>query len=84
MSFETGAITTIKKAFDKQDLTAPEMHWEHGVLWVDTGSEYDMDLIADTLENDWLSSDYKTSMNCLKATETEPWDQWAVDIVPAQ
>ena len=50
---------------------------------VDTNSTEDMDLIADTLENDVLSSDYKTSMNCLKATETEPWDQWAVDIVEA-
>ena len=83
MSFESGAITTIKKAFDKQDLMAPEMHWDHGTLWVDTGSEDDMDLIADTLENGYLNSDYKTSMNLLKATDTEPWDQWAVDIVEA-
>lgn len=83
MSFETTAINSIKSAFDKEDLTAPEMHWEYGTLWVDTNSEEDMDLIADTLENDVLSSDFKTSMNCLKATETEPWDQWAVDIVEA-
>lgn len=83
MSFESTAINSIKSAFDKDNLTAPEMHWEYGTLWVDTNSEEDMDLIADTLENDVLSSDYKTSMNCLKATETEPWDQWAVDIVEA-
>ena len=83
MSFESGAIKTITEAFDKEDLTVPPMHWEYGTLWVDTNSEEDMDLIADTLENDYLSADCKTSMHCLKATETEPWDQWAVDIVEA-
>ena len=83
MSFETTAINSIKSAFDKEDLTAPEMHWEYGTLWVDTNSEEDMDLITDTLENDVLSSEFKTSKSLLKATETEPWDQWAVDIVEA-
>ena len=51
MSFESGAIKTITEAFDKEDLTVPPMHWEHGTLWVDTNSEEDMDLIAETLEN---------------------------------
>ena len=59
------------------------MHWEYGTLWVDTNSEEDMDLVATTLESDVLSSEFKVDMNCLKATETEPWDQWAVDIVEA-
>ena len=83
MGLETKSIQAINSAFNEQDLTAPSMHWEHGTLWVDTSSEEDMDLVATTLENDVLSSDYKTSMNCLSATETEPWDQWAVDIVEA-
>ena len=83
MSFETTAINSIKSAFDKENLTAPEMHWEYGTLWVDTNSELDMDLVATTLESDVLSSEFKVDMNCLKATATEPWDQWAVDIVEA-
>ena len=83
MSFETTAINSIKSAFDKENLTAPEMHWEYGTLWVDTNSEEDMDLVATTLESDVLSSEFKVDMNCLKATTTEPWDQWAVDIVEA-
>ena len=83
MSFETTAINSIKSAFDKENLTAPEMHWEYGTLWVDTNSEEDMDLVATTLESDVLSSEFKVDMNCLKATATEPWDQWAVDIVEA-
>ena len=83
MSFETTAINSIKSAFDKENLTAPEMHWEYGTLWVDTNSELDMDLVATTLESDVLSSEFKVDMNCLKATTTEPWDQWAVDIVEA-
>ena len=83
MSFETTAIKSITQAFDKENLTAPPMHWEYGTLWVDTNSEEDMDLVATTLESDVLSSEFKVDMNCLKATETEPWDQWAVDIVEA-
>ena len=83
MSFETSAIKSITQAFDKENLTAPEMHWEYGTLWVDTNSEEDMDLVATTLESDVLSSEFKVDMNCLKATTTEPWDQWAVDIVEA-
>jgi hypothetical protein len=83
MSFETYSILKVRQAFDNADKPDPDMHWSHGTLWVDTNSEEDMDLVATTLENDVLSSDYKTSMNCLKATETEPWDQWAVDIVEA-
>lgn len=83
MSFESTAINSIKSAFDKEDLTAPPMHWEYGTLWVDTNSEEDMDLVATTLESDVLSSEFKVDMNCLKATKTEPWDQWAVDIVEA-
>ena len=83
MSFETSAIKSIAQAFDKENLTAPPMHWEYGTLWVDTNSELDMDLVATTLESDVLSSEFKVDMNCLKATTTEPWDQWAVDIVEA-
>ena len=83
MAFESQAIKSITQAFDKENLTAPDMHWSHGTLWVDTNSEEDMDLVATTLESDVLSSEFKVDMNCLKATETEPWDQWAVDIVEA-
>ena len=71
MSFESGAIKTITEAFDKEDLTVPPMHWEHGTLWVDTNSEEDMDLIAETLENDYLSADCKT---CLLYTSPSPRD----------
>ena len=78
MSFESGAIKTITEAFDKEDLTVPPMHWEHGTLWVDTNSEEDMDLIADTLENDYLSADCKTSMHCLKATGDRTRDQQTI------
>jgi len=35
-------------------------------------------LIKDTLE--WYSGGYKVIVSCLKATETEPWDQYAFDI----
>lgn len=82
MSFETNTIKDITEAFANEELTAPPMHWNHGTLWVDTSSEEDMDLVVTTLESG-LSSDFTTSMNCLSATETEPWDQWAVDIVEA-
>ena len=41
----------------------------------------DIDTIKDVMETEVLCKDYKTSFNCLKATKTEPWDQWAMDII---
>lgn len=81
MAFESNALSKLQQAFSIQGFTAPNMYWEHGTLWVDTDCESDMDTVVDVLENDVLAPGYKTSINCLKATSTEPWDQWAVDIV---
>jgi len=81
MGLETHAIVEIKERFHKEDKALPYMFWEHGTLWIDTNDTSDIDTIKDVMENEVLNNGFKTSFNCLKATDTEPWDQWAMDVV---
>ena len=81
MGLETHSIVEIKERFHKIGKDAPTMWWEYGTLWIDNPSEDDIKEIKDVMESEVLSKGFKTSFNCLKATETEPWDQWAMDIV---
>ena len=81
MAFEKNSLIHIKEKFEDENF-APTMWWQHGVLWADTNSKDDVELIKEGLE-EYISSDYKVSVNCLKATKTEPWNQYAFDIVEA-
>ena len=81
MGLETHAIVEIKERFHKEGNAMPHMNWEHGTLWIDTNDKSDIDTIKDVMETEVLCKDYKTSFNRLKATKTEPWDQWAMDII---
>ena len=80
MGFEKRANLTIKEEFKRSfgwDCT-PTLHWTNGCLYADTSNKEEVKLIKDTLE--WYSGGYEVLTSCLKATETEPWDQWAFDI----
>lgn len=81
MGLETHSIVEIKERFHKIGKDTPTMHWSHGVLWIDTNDEKDISEIKDVMESEVLATGFKTDFNCLKATTTEPWDQWAMDIV---
>ena len=81
-NIEQTSITTIQDYFtDNLQSCAPKMEWAHGVLWVDSDDESEVNTITSILENDVLAPGLTTETNCLKATTTEPWDQWAIDIV---
>mgnify|MGYP000049334822 FL=1 len=81
MGLETHSIVEIKERFHKEGRDLPYMKWEYGTLWIDTNDKEDIDTIKDVMETEVLCKDFKTNFNCLKATKTEPWDQWAMDIV---
>jgi hypothetical protein len=49
-------------------------------MFIDTNDKKDLEIIEDVMLNEVLSPGYKLDFNCLKATKTEPWDQWAMDI----
>jgi hypothetical protein len=57
------------------------MWWEHGTLWIDNPTEGELNVIKDAMIEDVLASGFTVQFNCLKATKTEPWDQWAMDVV---
>jgi hypothetical protein len=81
MGLETFSLDRIKRQFNEMGSQAPTMWWEHGTLWIDNPSEDDLTVIKDAMLEDVLAPGFDVSFNCLKATEKEPWDQWAMDIV---
>lgn len=81
MGLETLSIDRINRQFNEMGAKAPTMWWEHGTLWIDYPTEAELQVIKDTMLEDVLASGFTVQFNCLKATATEPWDQWAMDIV---
>ena len=57
------------------------MHWQYGTMWIDTDDTDDLRIIKEVMEDEVLNNNMTVDFNLLKATETEPWDQWAMDIV---
>ena len=56
------------------------MFWQHGTLWIDTEDTDDLRIIKEVMEDEVLNQNLTVDFNLLKATETEPWDQWSMDI----
>ena len=57
------------------------MNWQYGTLWIDTEDTDDLRIIKEVMEDEVLNQNLTVDFNLLKATETEPWDQWSMDIV---
>ena len=81
MGLETHSIVEIKERFHKEGRSLPNMYWQQGTLWIDTEDTDDLRSIKDVMESEVLNHDLTVDFNLLKATEREPWDQWAMDIV---
>ena len=77
MGFETRARDQVKYdvAVEHQEQINP--WFEHGTMWCDYIDENVAQTIAESLQT---FTGYKVAKNLLKATKTEPWDQWAFDI----
>ena len=57
------------------------MNWQYRTLWIDTEDTDDLRIIKEVMEDEVLNPNLTVDFNLLKATKTEPWDQWAMDIV---
>ena len=83
MALQTRSRDRINRQFREMNAVAPNMYWQHGTLWIDTNDKAHLTIIKDAMLEDVLDIKYTVQFNLLKATETEPWDQWAMDIVEA-
>ena len=81
MGLETHSIVEIKERFHKENRDIPPMHWQYGTLWIDTEDTDDLRVIKEVMEDEVLNPGFIVDFNLLKATETEPWDQWAMDVI---
>ena len=81
MGLETLATVEIRERFHKLDRPVPSFNWQYGTMWIDTDDTDDLRVIQEVMEDEVLAPGLKVAFNLLKATETEPWDQWSMDIV---
>tara|TARA_B100000683_G_C12449112_1_gene539349 strand:- start:88 stop:339 length:252 start_codon:yes stop_codon:yes gene_type:complete len=80
MGLESLSTVEIRERYHKLGKEVPNMFWQHGTLWIDTDDKDDLEIIKEVMEEEVLSQNLTVDFNLLKATETEPWDQWAMDI----
>ena len=81
MGLETLSTVEIRERYHKLGKEVPNMHWQYGTMWIDTDDTHDLRIIKEVMEDEVLNNNMTVDFNLLKATETEPWDQWAMDIV---
>ena len=77
MGLEKNINCRIQEAFEEQRDFIPRMGWTHGTLYVDVDDKQDVELVKEIMED---YTGHKVQPSLLKATTTEPWDQWAFDI----
>ena len=81
MGLETLSTVEIRERYHKLGKEVPNMLWQYGTMWIDTDDTDDLRIIKEVMEDEVLYNNMTVDFNLLKATETEPWDQWAMDIV---
>ena len=81
MGLETLSTVEIRERYHKLGKEVPNMFWQHGTMWIDTEDTDDLRIIKEVMEDEVLNQNLTVDFNLLKATETEPWDQWSLDIV---
>jgi len=77
MGLEKNINCRIQEAFEEQRDFIPRLEWTNGTLYVDVDDKQDVELVKEIME-DYTGHQVQPSL--LKATKTEPWDQWAFDI----
>ena len=81
MGLETLSTVEIRERYHKLGKEVPNIHWQYGTMWIDTDDTDDLRIIKEVMEDEVLNNNMTVDFNLLKATESEPWDQWAMDIV---
>ena len=80
MGLENRTLNNIDVKFAQADKTKPNCWFEYGTLWADTDSKEDVDMIKEAVE-EMVNDNYEVRVSKLNATDREPWDQYAFDIV---
>ena len=83
MGLENRTLNNIDVKFAQAGIQKPNVWWEYGTLWADTNDTKDVDLIFEGLE-EMINSNFEVKVSKLDATDSEPWDQYAFDIVEKQ
>lgn len=83
MGLENRTLNNIDVKFAQANIQKPNVWWEYGTLWADTNDTKDVDLIFEGLE-EMINSNFEVKVSKLDATDSEPWDQYAFDIVEKQ
>lgn len=74
-----GLESTINWAIkEEEELQGLEWHWSNGTLFADTNDIEQVGKIKEIIEENTMNTEVE--VNCLKATTTEPWDQYAFDL----
>ena len=81
MGLESKSLDRINRQFNELGATAPTMWWEYGTLYIDNPTQDELTVIKEAMIEDVLAPGFTVQFNRLKATKTEPWDQWAMDVV---
>ena len=81
MGLQKTSIDRINREFNELGASAPNMFWQHGTLWIDTDDTDDLRVIKEAMEEDVLTQNLTVDFTIQRVTETEPWDQWSMDIV---
>ena len=81
MGLETLSTVEIRERYHKLGKEVPNMHWQYGTMWIDTDDTDDLRIIKEVMEDEVLNYNLTVDFNLQPATEREPWDQWAMDIV---
>jgi|TARA_B100001057_G_scaffold144662_2_gene144603 hypothetical protein len=80
MGLETKTIEAIKQKWQESDIGVPSAYWQYGTLWVDHPPAGGVEAVKEAML-EVLNPGLDVQVSKLKATTTEPWDQYAFDIV---
>mgnify|MGYP001198889964 FL=1 len=77
MAFERKALDKVNFDIAVEHNAQVNGEWRYGTFWADTSDEAVAKTIKKSLEE---STGNKVQMSLLRATDTEPWDQYGFDI----
>ena len=80
MGLENRILNNIDIKFAQADKPKPDCWFEFGTLWSDVSNKDDVDRIKQAVL-DKVNADCDVQVSKLHATDREPWDQYAFDIV---
>jgi len=81
MGLERLSSVEISERFQKDGKPVPSFHWAHGTMWIDTEDQRDLDTIKEVMVNEVLAPGCSVQFSEVRPTESEPWTQWAMDVV---